>query len=149
MLADVARSGRTEDRIDRSVDRDVGIAMSGKAPGVLYVHAAQPQLFPFGEAMDVRADADADGWHVGKILCESELAQGFVAFNDGDVHPGLHPNLGVIPGDRRIAPDAMRGENGRVMERLRGLDPAQLLAWCAAGHHRTVSLGEAVDDGQG
>ena len=149
VLSDVSCCHSTKDRIDQSMDRDVGIAMPGKAMRMVNFDAAEPQVFTISKPVDVIAGSEPDrrqGFH--KILCKSDFAHGFVARDHGYADARRARDLGIVACIGCSAPRAMSRQNGFKMECLRGLDPAQLLAPGASGHHSVQIDGQAVDDRQ-
>ncbi len=131
------------------MDRDVGVAVSGKALRMLDPHAAEPQFLALGEAVDVIARTDANRRQGrSEIAGEGQLVQGLVSFDQRDVQAGCLRDLGIVAGDRVAVPITMRGEHCRIAKSLRGLDPTQVLAAGRAAHQAALGVGEAVDHRQ-
>ena len=98
--------------------------------------------------MDVITAADPHGGGAaGKIAGKGQFVQGIVSFDEGHRQPGSTRDLGVVTGLGGGRPGAVGGEDRGKMERLRGLDPAQLLAPRRLAHHRPLGALGAGDIG--
>ena len=149
VAADITRTNRAKDRVDQRMDRNIGIAVPGQALVMGDLDPAQPQRFAGGEAVDIIAGADPDHrGSVGEIAGESQLVQPLVSFNQCHLMPGSAGNLRIVTRLLRTVPGPVRRENGRIMKRLRGLDPAQVLAPGWGAHQRAISMSEAIDHRQ-
>lgn len=58
MPADIAKCGRTEERIRKRMENDIGIRMPVEAPRVRYFHAPEDELPAFDEAVHIKTKTD-------------------------------------------------------------------------------------------
>ena len=115
MVANIAERGGAQYRIGQRVERNIGIAMSGKAIFMRDADAAQPQFFAPDEAMDIIAGTGADIVHARrlaqlavKVTGKGEFGQIFIAFDNSYLMPSSHHHPGIVGGDLIGLPVTMR-----------------------------------------
>ena len=155
MGAYVAFTQSTQNGIDQRMKKYVGIAVSGEPLVMIDLNTTEPKFFPVLQPVHIVSQTDTNSWNRasgswcagrGKVLRKGKLGEPVIPFHQNDVAAGGFKHLRIVPGVGGTGPAAVRGKDWIEPEGLRGLNAAEVLAFCLVGHSAIAGDHEAVHD---